>query len=295
VTARARFGRVITAMVTPFREDGSLDADEAQKLAAYLVAHGSEGLVVTGSTGESATMTDDEKVTLWRAVKDAVGSAVPVVAGTGTYDTAHSVHLTREAEKTGVDGALVVTPYYNRPPQDGLLQHFRTVADSSNLPVVIYDIPLRTTLKIDVDTMLRAAEHPNIVGVKDACNDMNASTLFAALKPDDFEIISGNDDQTLAYQAIGATGVISVISHVMGDLIKEQFDAFGAGNLERAREIQFLQRRVHDALLSSNPIPIKAAMQILGFNVGSPRQPLRPANADELEKIREALSTIGAL
>jgi 4-hydroxy-tetrahydrodipicolinate synthase len=293
MTSQARFGRVVTAMVTPFRDDGSVDVDEAQRLAQHLTAHGSEGLVVSGSTGEGATLTDDEKVLLFRAVKDAVD--VPVIAGTGTYDTAHSVHLTREAEKAGVDGALVVTPYYNRPPQDALLQHFRTVADSSNLPVVLYDIPLRTALKIEVDTLLRAAEHPNIVAVKDACNDISASALLAANKPDDFEIYSGNDDQTLAYQAIGGVGVVSVASHVMGDLIKEQFDSFERGDVARAREIQLLQRRVHAALLTSNPIPIKAAMQILGFNVGAPRQPLRAANADETEKVREALSIIGAL
>jgi 4-hydroxy-tetrahydrodipicolinate synthase len=291
----ARFGRVITAMVTPFHEDGSLDVDEAQKLARHLVDHGSEGLVVVGSTGESATTTDDEKITLFRAVKDAVGTDAKVIAGTGTYSTEHSVHLTREAEKAGADGALVVTPYYNRPPQDALLNHFRLVADSSNLPIMIYDIPARTTIKVETDTMLRAAEHPNIVAVKDATNDISSVILLAAQKPDDFEIYSGNDDQTLAYQAVGGVGVVSVIAHVMGDLIKEQFDAYEAGNIARAREIQLLQRRVHAALLTSNPIPIKAAMGILGFNVGAPRPPLRPANADELEKIREALGIIGAL
>lgn len=291
----ARFGRVITAMVTPLREDGSLNVDEAQKLAKHLIDHGSEGLVIAGSTGEGATLTDDEKVTLWRAVKDAVGSDVPVVAGTGTYSTEHSVHLTREAEKAGVDGALVVTPYYNRPPQDSMLQHFRTVADSSNLPILLYDIPLRTALKIEVETILRAAEHPNIVGIKDACCDISASTLLAAQMPDGFEIYSGNDDQTLAYQAIGGVGVISVPSHVMGEQIREQFDAFERGDIGRAREMQFLERRVHAALCTNNPISIKAAMKILGFDVGAPRPPLRAANADEETRIREALSVIGAL
>jgi len=291
----ARFGRVITAMVTPFREDGAIDPDEAQRLARYLVDHGSEGLVVSGSTGEGATLTDDEKVTLFRAVKDAVGGDAKVIAGTGTYSTEHSIHLTREAEKAGVDAALVVTPYYNRPPQDALLEHFRTVADSSNLPVLLYDIPSRSAIKIEVDTIVRAAEHPNIVGIKDAGSDISASTLLAATKPDDFEIYSGNDPETLALQAIGAVGVISVISHVMGELILEQFTAFESGNIARAREIQFLERRVQAALLTNNPIPIKAAVRLLGFNAGAPRPPLRAANADEENRVREALAELGAL
>jgi 4-hydroxy-tetrahydrodipicolinate synthase len=295
MSQQARFGRVITAMVTPFREDGSLDVEEAQRLARHLIGHGSEGLVVTGSTGESATLHDDEKVTLYRAIKDAVGTQVSVIAGTGTYSTEHSVELTRQAEKAGADGVLAVTPYYNRPPQDALLDHFRTIADASNLPVMLYDIPVRTALKIELETLLRAAEHPNIVAVKDACNDISFTTLFAARKPDDFEIYSGNDDQTLAYQVLGAVGVVSVIAHVMGDLILEQFEAFERGDTSRAREIQLLQRRVHAALLTSNPIPIKAAMNMLGFKVGSPRPPLRPANADEAEAVRKALSELGVL
>lgn len=291
----ARFGRVITAMVTPFKQDGSLDADQAQVLARHLVEHGSEGLVVAGSTGEGATLTDDEKATLFRAVVDAVGGDAKIVCGTGTYSTEHSVELTRLAEKSGADGALVVSPYYNRPPQDAMLDHFRTVADASNLPVLLYDVPIRTATKIAVDTLLRAAEHPRIVGVKDACSDISESTLFAAQKPADFEIYSGNDDQTLAYQAIGAVGVISVASHVMGELLLEQFEAFEGGHLARAQEIQFIERRLHAALLTSNPISIKAAVNMLGFDVGAPRPPLRAANADEAKRIRQALQELGAL
>ncbi len=291
----ARFGRVITAMVTPFREDGSLDYDEAQKLARHLIDHGSEGLVVAGSTGEASVLTDEEQFTLFREVKDAVGTDAVVIAGTGTNWTEHSIQLTREAEKAGADAALVVTPYYNRPPQDALLNHFRVVADSSNLPVLIYDVPSRTVVKIDVETVLRAAEHPNIVGLKDAGNDIATSTLLAAQKPDDFEIYSGDDGLTLAFLAIGAVGVISVQSHVMGDLLLEQAKAFESGNIQRAREIQYLQRTTAAALLTANPIPIKAAMNILGFKVGAPRPPLRAATADEETKVREALSTLGAL
>jgi 4-hydroxy-tetrahydrodipicolinate synthase len=282
-------------MVTPFRKDGSLDADQAQALARHLVDHGCEGLVVAGSTGEGATLDDGEKATLFRAVVDAVGGDAKIVCGTGTYSTEHSVELTREAEKAGADGALVVSPYYNRPPQDAMLDHFRTVADASNLPILLYDVPIRTSTKIEVDTMLRAAEHPRIVGVKDACSDISASTLLAARKPADFEIYSGNDDQTLAYQSIGAVGVISVVGHVMGELLLEQFEAFEGGNLARAQEIQFLERRVHAALLTSNPISIKAAVNMIGFDVGAPRPPLRAANADEAKRIKQALQELGAL
>lgn len=291
----ARFGRVITAMVTPFRENGSLDLDEAQRLARHLIEHGSEGLVVAGSTGESAVLTDEEQVSLFRAVKDAVGTDASVVAGTGTNWTEHSVSLTREAEKAGADAALVVTPYYNRPPQDALLEHFRMVADSSNLPIILYDVPGRTATKIDVDTIVRAAEHPNIVGLKDASNDIATSTLLAARLPEGFEIYSGDDGMTLAYQGIGAVGVISVASHVIGGLILEQFQAFERGDNARAREIQFIERRANDVLLKSNPVSIKAAVNMIGFKVGAPRPPLRAATADEERNIRAVLQELGAL
>jgi len=291
----ARFGRVITAMVTPFRADGSLDPDEAQRLARHLVDHGSEGILVCGSTGEGSTVTDEEKAVLFRAVVDAVHGDAKVMAGTGTYSTEHSIELTRMAEKAGVDVALVVTPYYNRPPQDALLHHFRTVAEATNLPVLLYDIPGRTALKIDVDTIVRAAEHPNIVGIKDASGNMSLTTLMAALVPDDFEIYSGDDAETLAYQSVGAVGVISVMSHAIGELLREQVDAFESGNIARAREIQFAVRRAQTVLLANNPISIKAAVKMLGFNVGDPRGPLRPANADEEENVRAALSELGAL
>ncbi|HYZ91144.1 MAG TPA: 4-hydroxy-tetrahydrodipicolinate synthase [Actinomycetota bacterium] len=291
----ARFGRVITAMVTPFREDGSLDFDEAQKLARHLIEHGSEGLVVAGSTGEASTLTDEEQATLFRVVKDAVGTDAHVVAGTGTNWTEHSVELTRAAEKAGADAALVVTPYYNRPPQDALLNHFRLVADSSNLPVLIYDVPSRTVTKIEVETVLAAAEHPNIVGIKDAGGDIATSTLLAAQKPDDFEIYSGDDSMTLAFLAIGGVGVISVLAHVMGEHLLELVKAFESGDSNRARELQYTQQRVNKTLMNANPVAIKAAVNMLGFKVGEPRPPLRGASAEEQQSIRAALQEIGAL
>jgi 4-hydroxy-tetrahydrodipicolinate synthase len=282
-------------MVTPFREDGSLDFDEAQKLARHLIDHGSEGLVVAGSTGESSTLTDEEQTTLFRVVKDAVGTDAHVVAGTGTNWTEHSIELTRAAEKAGADAALVVTPYYNRPPQDALLNHFRLVADSSNLPVLLYDVPSRSATKIEVDTILKAAEHPNIVGLKDAGGDIATSTLLAARKPDDFEIYSGDDSMTLAFLAIGGVGVISVLSHVMGDRLLELVKSFENGDIERAREIQHVQQRVNAILMTANPMSIKAAVTMLGFNVGDPRPPLSAASAEQQRRIKAALQEIGAL
>ena len=282
-------------MVTPFREDGSLDFDEAQRLARHLIDHGSEGLVVAGSTGESSVLTDDEQTTLFRVVKDAVGTDAHVIAGTGTNWTEHSVELTRAAEKAGADAALVVTPYYNRPPQDALLNHFRMVADSSNLPILLYDVPSRSATKIEVDTILKAAEHPNIVGLKDAGGDIATSTLLAARMPDGFEIYSGDDSMTLAFLAIGGVGVISVLSHVMGDQLLEMFKSFESGDIAHAREIQHKQQRVNATLMSANPISIKAAVKMLGFKVGDPRPPLRAATADEEQRIKAALQELGAL
>ncbi len=282
-------------MVTPFHQDGSLDFDEAQRLARHLVDHGSEGLVVAGSTGESSTLTDEEQTTLFRVVKDAVGGDASVVAGTGTNWTEHSIALTREAEKAGADAALVVTPYYNRPPQDALLEHFKMVADSSNLPVLLYDVPSRTATKIEVETVLRAAEHPNIVGLKDAGGDIATSTLLAARMPESFEIYSGDDSMTLAFLAIGGVGVISVLSHVIGDSLLEMVKAFEGGNVAHAREIQHAQQRVNSVLMKANPVAIKAALNMTGFKVGSPRPPLGAASKDEESAIKEALKQLGVL
>lgn len=291
-----RFGRVLTAMVTPFREDLSIDLDEAQRLAKHLVDAGSDGLVVAGSTGEAATMSNDERVSLFRAVKDAVGNEATVVCSTGTHATAISVELTQEAAKVGADGVLVVTPYYNKPPQDALLDHFRTVADASDLPVMLYDIPGRTALKIEVDTLLRAAEHPRIMAVKEAAGDLSALARFCAEKPDDFEIYSGNDDWTLTLESLGAVGVVSVAAHIVGSRIGEQIAAFERGDVAEARRIQLeLIPLIRAVFTVTNPIPVKGAMELLGFGVGPPRPPLRRMHPEEKERVRQALEQIGAL
>ncbi|MGH9124937.1 MAG: 4-hydroxy-tetrahydrodipicolinate synthase [Acidimicrobiales bacterium] len=281
-----RFGAVLTAMVTPFDADGALDVDGAVTLARWLVAHGSQGLVLAGTTGESPVLSDDEKVSLWDAVAAAV--AVPVVAGSGTNDTAHSVELTRRAAEVGVAGILAVTPYYNRPSQAGLDGHFRAVAEASNLPVLIYDIPVRTGRKVATDTLVRLArEVPNIVGVKDATANPAESARLVAEAPVDFDLYSGDDAMTLPLLAVGAAGVVSVASHWAGPEIGDLVSSFFKGDVDRARAInaRLLESwRWQSGDLTPNPIPAKAMMRALGLPAGQCRLPmgLAPEGLEQL-------------
>ena len=283
-------------MVTPFSADGGLDVDAAVTLARWLVDHGNDGLVLAGTTGEGPVLTDDEKLELWRAVADAV--SVPVVAGTGTNDTAHSVELTRRAEATGVAGALVVTPYYNRPSQAGLEAHFRAVAAASSLPVLIYDIPFRTGRKVSNDVLVRVARDvPNVVGVKDAAVDVAASAELVAAAPSGFELYSGSDDQTLPLLSIGAVGTVGVATHWAGELVGEMIAAFGKGDVERARQInaRLLESyRFESGDLTPNPIPTKAMMRVLGMPVGECRLPMGPAPEGLEDRAREVLANLRA-
>lgn len=291
---RGRLGDLLTAMVTPFDRDGKVDIAQAKALAVWLVDNGSAGLVVTGSTGESPTLNDEEKVALYRAVVEAVGDRAKVVAGTGTYDTAHTIHLTQEAEKAGVHGVLVVTPYYNRPPQSGLLAHFKAVAGATSLPVILYDIPIRTSRKIEHPTLLELAAVPNIIGVKDACGDVQAIARLIAEAPPDFQVYSGNDGDTLAWLSVGAVGVIAVASHVVGPQMAEMVSLFKAGDAEGARKIHLDLMPVFDVMsITTNPIPVKAALELMGHPVGPPRLPLVPATDTERTKIEEVLSRAG--
>jgi 4-hydroxy-tetrahydrodipicolinate synthase len=293
---RGRFGDLITAMVTPFGPHGEnrVDLDRARRLAAWLVDHGSDGLVVTGSTGEAPTLSDTEKVALWHAVVDEVGDRASVIAGSGTYDTAHSIELTKQAEVSGCHAALVVTPYYNRPPQSGLLAHFRAVAEASSLPVILYDIPSRTGRKIEHRTILELAEVPNIVGVKDACGNLQGAGRLVAESPPDFHVWCGNDGDTLGWLAVGAVGVISVASHLVGPQMAEMIAAHKAGDVHAALKIHLGLTRVFDVLsTTTNPIPIKAALELLGHPVGPPRLPLPPATPEEIEAIRRVLERAG--
>jgi 4-hydroxy-tetrahydrodipicolinate synthase len=290
------FGSVVTAMVTPFAPDGALDLDAAVALARWLVEHGNDGLVLAGTTGEGPVLTDDEKLELWRSVAEAV--TVPVVAGTGSNDTAHSVELTRRAEGTGVAGALVVTPYYNRPSQAGLEAHFRAVAAASSLPVLIYDIPFRTGRKVSHDVLVRIArEVPNVVGVKDAAVDVAASAQLVASAPSGFELYSGSDDQTLPLLSIGAVGTVGVATHWAGELVGEMIAAFGKGDVERARQVnaRLLESYAFESGdLTPNPIPAKAMMRVLGLPVGECRLPMGAAPEGLEDRAREVLANLRA-
>jgi 4-hydroxy-tetrahydrodipicolinate synthase len=292
----ARFGRVVTAMVTPFTDDLTLDVDRAQELAGWLVDHGSDGLVVTGSTGESATLTDEEKVTMWRAVAEAVGDRATVIAGTGTYDTAHSIHLSEEAEKAGADGLLIVTPYYNKPPQRGLVEHFTRVAQSTGLPNIVYNIPGRTGTRIAHETLLRLGEVDNILAVKDSTGDFEALARLIAEAPDGFEVYTGDDWATFGSVCLGASGVISVAAHVAGERMGQMIALIEGGDLASARKVNSELLPVFDAMfITSNPIPLKKAMELIGQPVGRPRLPLLEANEDETSRIEIALKEAGVL
>lgn len=293
---KGRFGDLLTAMVTPFDGDGKVDLDGAQRLASWLADHGTDGLVVTGTTGEAPTLSDGEKAATWRAVVEAVGGRAKVVAGAGTHDTAHTVRLIREAEKAGVDGALIVTPYYNKPPQRGLLEHFKTVAAASSLPLIVYDIPGRTALKIAHPTLLELAAFPNIAAVKDSAADVQGAARLVAQAPAEFQVYCGNDGDTLPWLAIGAVGVVSVASHVVGPQMADMISRFKAGDADGARKIHLDLMEVFDVLaITSNPIPVKAALGLMGLPAGPPRLPLVPATGEEAARIREALSRAGVL
>jgi 4-hydroxy-tetrahydrodipicolinate synthase len=289
-----RFGAVVTAMVTPFRDDHSLDLDAAKELATYLFDHGSETLVVAGSTGESPTLTHGEKLELFRAIVDVARGRGKVVCGTGTYDTAETIELSREAERVGADGLLLVTPYYNKPPQRGLLEHFTRVANAVDLPVVAYNIPGRTGIRIEHETLLRMAEVPNIVGVKDSTGDFQAISRLISEAPADFEVYSGDDWATFGYLCLGAVGIVSVAAHLVGDRIAQLCDLVFSGDIPAARKIHEELTPLFNALfITSNPIPVKTALEMLGHRVGPPRLPLVPATNEERERIRKALEDAG--
>jgi 4-hydroxy-tetrahydrodipicolinate synthase len=291
-----RFGAVVTAMVTPFREDHSLDVDAARSLAAHLYERGTESIVVAGSTGESPTLTHKEKLELFRAVIEIAQGRGKVLCGTGTYDTAETLELSREAEGLGADGLLLVTPYYNKPPQRGLLEHFSQVANAVSIPVVAYNIPGRTGIRIEHDTLLQMAEVPNIVGVKDSTGDFQAISKLISEAPPDFEVYSGDDWATFGYLCLGAVGVVSVAAHLVGGRIKQLCDLIQAGDIPAARKIHEELTPLFNALfITSNPIPVKTALEMVGHPVGPPRLPLVPATVEERERIRKALVDAGLL
>ena len=290
----ARFGAVITAMVTPFHDDYTLDLDGAQALAGHLLDSGSDGLVVTGSTGEAPTLRYREKLDLYRAMVEVAKGRGTVIAGTGTYDTEETIELTREAEEAGVDAALVVTPYYSRPPQRGLIAHFTKVADSTGLPVLLYNIPSRTATLIEADTLLRLAELENIVGVKDATADFQTASRIIAEAPAGFEVYSGDDWATFPFVCLGGAGVVSVASHLVGDRMGEMIRLCKSGDLSAAWKIHSSLLPLFKALfVTSNPIPVKAALEISGRAAGPPRLPLVPATPEEREILTRVMGDLG--
>ncbi|KWX22757.1 dihydrodipicolinate synthase [Mycolicibacterium wolinskyi] len=284
IDVTAQLGTVLTAMVTPFKPDGSLDLDAAARLAAHLVDSGCDGLVLSGTTGESPTTTDDEKIALLRAVLEAVGDRARIIAGAGSYDTAHSVHLAKACAAEGAHGLLVVTPYYSRPPQAGLIAHFTTVADATELPVLLYDIPPRSSIPITWDTMRTLAGHPNIVGVKDAKGDLPGGGQIIA--ETGLAYYSGDDALNLPWLAMGAVGVVSVWGHLAAGQLRDMLSAFNSGDIATARKINVALAPLAAAQARLGGVTMsKAGLRLQGFEVGEPRLPQIPATADEIEAL----------
>jgi 4-hydroxy-tetrahydrodipicolinate synthase len=286
-------GNVLTAIVTPFREDGAIDFDAFQRLARHLVENGSDGLVVAGTTGESPTLTDDERLDLFRAALEAVGDDATVVAGVGTYSTAHSVHLAEAADALGVDGLLVVTPYYNKPPQRGIVAHFAAIARASERPIVVYNIPSRVVINIEPETITELAQIPTVHAVKQANADLAQARHIVETRLD---LYAGDDNILQPFLELGAIGGICVHTHVVGPQVAEQVRAGIAGDMSRARELDLELQPSYELLQAApNPIAIKAALNLLGHEVGGLRLPLVPASEDELATVRSCLEQLNLL
>lgn len=292
--SRAPFGRVLTAMVTPFRADGAVDLELAARLAAHLVSHGSDGLVLCGTTGESPTLSWAEEHELFAAVRDALGGRAPLLAGSGSNCTAEAVEATRQAAALGADGALVVVPYYNKPPQDGLEAHFRAVAQAApELPLMLYNIPGRTGTSLSPATVARLLDLPNVVSFKAASGSTDEVSALRAVCGDRLAIYSGDDALTLPMLAVGAVGVVSVASHVAGEPISAMVRAFLDGDLATALHLHEQLLPLCKALFcTTNPIPVKAALELSGWPVGAPRLPLLPADDTVRQRLSETLAAL---
>ena len=290
----AVLGEVLTAVVTPFGRDGSVDFERFRELAQHLVESGSDGLVVAGTTGESPNLTDDERLELFRVAVDALRGHGTVVAGTGTYSTAHSVHLTREAHGLGVDGFLVVTPYYNKPPARGIVEHFRAIADVSDRPIVVYNIPGRVVINIEPETIVELAGIPTVRAVKQANDDLAQARRIVA--ETDLDLYAGDDNLILPFLELGGIGGVCVHTHVVGPRVKAMVRAFREGDAETARQIDEELEPVYELLkVQTNPIPIKAALNLLGHDVGGLRLPLVEAHEGEVARVRDCLERLGIL
>jgi 4-hydroxy-tetrahydrodipicolinate synthase len=290
----APHGRVLTAMITPMRADGGLDLDGAQQLATHLIARGNDGVVLNGTTGESASTSDAEKERLVRAVREAVGDAVPVLVGVGTSDTAHTVELAHAAEKAGATGLMVVSPYYSRPSQAGLEAHVRAVADATDLPVMLYDIPVRTGIAFETETLVRLGEHPRVISVKDAKGDLTATAWVRART--DLAIYSGDDIATLPLLSIGAVGVVSVAGHLVGREIATMIGRYDGGDPGAATTVHLRMLPLWAGLFRQPAVTlVKAALGLLGLPGGPVRLPLVDATPEQVDELRADLAAAGVL
>jgi 4-hydroxy-tetrahydrodipicolinate synthase len=285
-----KFGRLLTAMVTPFDEKGAVDYNQARKLALALIDSGSDGLVVSGTTGESPTLSHDEKLRLFAEIKSVVGDRGVVIGGTGSNNTQQSVELSREAEKTGIDGCLLVVPYYNKPTQEGLYQHFKAIASGTKLPCIVYNIPVRTVTNLAAETTIRLSRIENIIGVKEGSGNLGQISKIISGVRKDFLVWSGNDSDTLPLIAMGGYGVISVASHLVGKQIADMINKLLSGDVAEAGRIHnYLLPLVDSLFVISNPIPLKFVLNYVGFDVGGVRLPLTPPDEKSIAFIKDTL------
>ncbi|WP_425807410.1 4-hydroxy-tetrahydrodipicolinate synthase [Desulfitobacterium sp. Sab5] len=286
-------GRILTAMVTPMNDQLEVDYEETKRLATYLVEHGSDGIVVSGTTGESPTLTTEEKLELFKVVKETVGKNVTVIAGVGSNNTASSIEMARRAADTGVDGLMAVVPYYNKPSQEGIYQHFRAIAEATSLPILLYNVPGRTSINMLPETVLRLSEIPNIVALKEACGVMDQVSELKRILPKDFEIFSGDDSVTLPMLALGCSGIISVAAHVVGDEMKKMVDAWFDGDPDTALEWHLKLMPIFKGIfITANPVPIKFLVNEMGLNAGKVRLPLVDATPDQQKFLTELLKKV---
>lgn len=284
------FGQLLTAMVTPFDQNGEVDFNATRNLVDYLIENGTDGIVVAGTTGESPTLSSEEKVALFQFVVNVVNGRVPVIAGTGSNNTRASISLTKQAKEAGVDGIMLVAPYYNKPSQEGMYQHFKAIAESTSLPIMIYNIPGRCVVNISVETIVRLSQLPNIVAVKEASGNLDAMAEIISQTPSDFSLYSGDDGLTLPVLAIGGTGVVSVASHVIGNEMKDMIQLFKNGQVQEAASAHRRLLPIMKALFTApNPAPVKAALNINGVNVGGLRLPLLPLSDEEKSALQAVL------
>ncbi len=285
-----KLGRLLTAMVTPFNEEGGVDYEQAKRLASALLNSGSDGILVVGTTGESPTLLREEELRLFSEVKSAIGERGTVIAGTGSNSTAEALKTTKEAERIGVDACLLVVPYYNKPTQEGLYQHFKAIAESTSLPCILYNVPSRTVVSLSADTTIKLSHIDNIIGIKEASGNLGQVSKIISNTGEDFLVWSGNDSDTLPILTLGGYGVVSVASHLVGNQIKEMIDSFINGKTGEAASIHHrLLPLVNALFIVSNPIPVKYAVNYVGFNVGKPRLPLTEPDEKSAAVIRDTL------